>query len=64
MLDYIKDCLEAGWAPPKIYDAICKALEDKTLSEKDRQELLRQKEKAREIAVKLSDIFKFTPTDI
>ena len=63
MIDYIKECLEAGWAPPRIYEAICKALDDKTLSEEDRQELLRQKEKAKEIAIKLSAIFKFTPEE-
>ena len=49
MMNYIKECLEADWAPPKIYYAICRVLEDPTLSEEDRQELLRQKEKAREI---------------
>lgn len=59
MKDYIKDGLSKHLAPPVIYDNICKALENPQLTEDERKELLKQKEKANDIAMKMKDIFRF-----
>lgn len=61
MKDYIKEGFEHYLAPPAIYDSICKALENPDLTEEEREELSQQKEKAKAMAIKMKDIFRFTP---
>ena len=59
MKNYIKEGLEMRLAPPAIYDRICRALENPTLSKKDREELMVQKEKAEQMALRTKHIFRF-----
>lgn len=59
MKDYIKDGLQRRLAPPAIYDEICRDLERKSWTEEERAELLKQKDKAYEIAMRTKDFFKF-----
>ena len=61
MKDYIREGLANYDAPPRIYDKICKALEDPALTKNERNELLEQKEKAEKMAIKTSSIFPFAP---
>ena len=61
MKDYIKEGLKNYDAPPRIYENICKALEIPWLTDEERKELLRQKEKIKEVAIKTKDIFGFEP---
>lgn len=61
MIDYIREGLLNELAPPAIYDAICDALDDVTLTEEEREELLRQKAKAEDLAMKTRGLFKFEP---
>jgi hypothetical protein len=59
MKDYIREGLMHRDAPPRIYENICKALENDKLTAEEREDLLRQKAKAEEMAKTLSDIFGF-----
>ena len=47
MKDYIKDGFEKRLGSPAIYDNICRALEKPGLTEEEREELLVQKDKAK-----------------
>lgn len=59
MKDYIKDGLQRRLAPPAIYEEICRDLERKNWTAKEREELLKQKDKAEKMAIMTRDIFKF-----
>ena len=61
MRDYIREGLANYDAPPRIYDKICKALENPALTENERKELLEQKEKAEKMAMKTSILCPFEP---
>ena len=59
MKDYIKEGLRNYDAPPVIYERICKALENPNLTDEEREELIKQRDKAESMAKKLSSIFGF-----
>ena len=59
MKDYIKVGLQNRVAPIVIYEEICKALENVNLTAEEREELIRQKNKAEAMAKMSSDIFGF-----
>ena len=59
MKDYIKDGLQRYLAPPAIYEEICRELEKKHWTAEERAELLKQKDKAEQMAIMTRDIFKF-----
>lgn len=59
MKDYIKVGLQNRVAPIVIYEEICKVLENNNLTAEEREELIRQRNKAEAMAKKLSDIFGF-----
>ena len=59
MKDYIKEGLRNYDAPPVIYERICAALENPHLTDEEREDLIKQRDKAEEITKKLSDIFGF-----
>ena len=59
MKDYIKEGLRNYDAPPVIYERICKALENPNLTDEEREELIKQRDKAKAMSKTLSDIFGF-----
>lgn len=50
MKDYIKEGLSMRISPSGIYKNICKALENQNLTDAEREELEKQKEKAKKYA--------------
>ena len=53
MRDYIREVLANYDAPPRIYDKICKALENPALTEIERKELLGKRWLIREFPVNI-----------
>lgn len=63
MRDYIKEGFKNYDAPCRIYNNICEALKNPCLTFQERVELMRQKEEAKRMALKLKDLFPFEPED-
>lgn len=59
MKDYINEGLHNRVAPSAIYEEICRALENDNLTAEEREELIKQRDKAESMSKTLSDIFGF-----